>query len=558
MQLASTAARQREGSIAAWAAPVALFAAACLLYSINLGRMAHPDEYHHILAAQGLLATGEPRIAEGLYTRVFLQTWLVAQSFNLFGESLAAARVPSLMATALLAALLFAWLRHEAGARAAWIGAVLFGVSPFAVDMAQFCRFYALQGLAMFVTAIVVFAAVKAPPDPPWHRVALFALALCPLMLAVYLQPTSLLGSLGLGVWAVGAIALPWLADHGVPRSRKLAAILGLAVAALVASGLALGTGIAADLWRQYNWAPLFNQRGSDQFWYYHGWYSLLYPSLWPLTGLLGLFAVTVRPMAGSMALCVFAVGFLLNSFAASKSLRYIAYAQPFLFVVWGIALAALWPHLLGFVRMVRARLVGGVGGLGGGARLVGALLAGAMGFLVLANAATIRTVALLADVTVPPEQPRTNWPEAREALEPWLERADIVVTTEELGHLYFLGRYDVRFSPSKLGEFGKLEQREFGLDYRTGRPVIGTRESLERILECYPRGIIVGPAAHWGRPELINGDLGALITAHAQPLELPRRSQLRAYVWEHPVATPAFERCQGLPSFADRKSPAE
>ena len=185
-------------------------------------------------------------------------------------------------------------------------------------------------------------------------------------------------------------------------------------------------------------------------------------------------------------------------------------------------------------------------------------LLAGALGFLLLANAATIRTVALLADVTVPPEQPRTNWPAAREALEPWLERADIVVTTEELGHLYFLGRYDVRFSPSKLGELGDMEQREFGLDHRTGRPVIGTRESLERILDCYPTGIIVGPAAHWGRPELINGDLAALITARTRPLELPRRSQLRASVWEHPVPTPAPERCQGLPSFASRKSAAE
>ena len=115
MQLATTATQQRDGSMAGWLAPLALFAAACLLYSINLGRMAHPDEFHHILAAQGLLATGEPRIAEGVYTRVYLQTWLVAKSFSLFGDSLAAARVPSLIATALLVATLFAWLRREAG-----------------------------------------------------------------------------------------------------------------------------------------------------------------------------------------------------------------------------------------------------------------------------------------------------------------------------------------------------------------------------------------------------------------------------------------------------------
>ena len=116
--------------------------------------MAHPDEYYHILAAQGLLATGEPRIAEGIYTRVYLHTWLVAQSFALFGESLAASRVPSLLATAALVVVMFVWLRREAGNLAAWIGAGLFAISPFAVDVAQFCRFYALQALAMFVTAM--------------------------------------------------------------------------------------------------------------------------------------------------------------------------------------------------------------------------------------------------------------------------------------------------------------------------------------------------------------------------------------------------------------------
>lgn len=558
MRVATTTMRQRDGSIADWVAPLLVFAVACLVYSVNLGRMAHPDEYHHILAAQGLVATGEPRIAEGLYTRVFLQTWLVAKSFGIFGESLAAARVPSLVATALLVALLFAWLRREAGTPAAWIGATLFGLSPFAVEMAQFCRFYALQSLAMFVTATVVFAAVKSPADPPWRRLFLFAVASLPALLAIYLQPTSMLGLLGLVLWATAAVGLPWLADPGVPRRRKLVVLSLVAAAAVAGLLLALATGIAGDLWRQYQWAPLFNQRGSDQFWYYHAWYSLLYPSLWPLTAILALFAVAVRPMAGGMALAVFAVGFLLNSFAASKGMRYIAYAQPFLFVLWGISLAALWPQLVGFARSVGDRLGVAIGELGAPAWPARVLLAGALAFLVVANAATVRTIALLADVTVPPEQPRTNWPAAREVLEPWLAAADIVVTTEELGHLYFLGRYDVRFSPSKLGELGDQQQREFGLDYRTGRPVIGTRESLERILDCYPRGIIVGPAAHWGRPELINGELAALITARTQPLELPRASHLRASVWDRPIATPAPTYCQGLPSFAERKSPAE
>jgi hypothetical protein len=60
---------RRSPSIASAAVPFFLFAAAALLFSINLDRLPHPDELYQIQAAEGLLATGEPRIADGLYTR---------------------------------------------------------------------------------------------------------------------------------------------------------------------------------------------------------------------------------------------------------------------------------------------------------------------------------------------------------------------------------------------------------------------------------------------------------------------------------------------------------
>ncbi|MFO1048577.1 MAG: hypothetical protein U1E52_11850 [Geminicoccaceae bacterium] len=527
--------------------PLVLFASCVLLYSIHLGRMAHPDEYYHILAAKGLLETGEPRIAEGLYTRVFLHTWLVAKSFAVFGESLAAARIPSLLATACLVVAMFVWLRREAGSLAAWIGAGLFALSPFTIEIAQFCRFYALQALTMFVAAVMVHAGVRELRSQPRRAAMLLAGSAVPIVLAIYLQSTSLLGCAGLGLWAVGAAGLPWLADPVVPRRHKIFAVAAAVALGALGVALALHSGVASDLWQQYRWAPYFNQRASDQFWFYHQWYSLLYPTLWPLTGFLALLAITLLPQPASMAALVFAVGFLLNSFAASKAMRYIAYAQPFLFILWGIAVAGLWPRLAAFSDRLRGKLTDQ---LGGSRVLAGALMVGAVLFLGVGNAATLRSVALLADVTIPPEQPRTNWPAARAELAPWLERADVVVSTEELGHLYFLGRYDVRFSPSKMDELLPSEQHEFGLDYRTGRPVIGTRDSLERILECYPTGVIVGPSAHWGRPELINPDLSALIAAHAQELPLPARSQLRAYVWEHGPANDAGGRCDGLPTF--------
>lgn len=535
-----------------WVAPIILLAACVLLYSINLGRLGHPDEYYHILAAKGLLATGEPRIAEGLYTRVYLHTWLVSQSFALFGESLAAARVPSLVAVTALVILMFVWLRGQAGTLAAWIGAGLFAVSPFAVEVAQFCRFYALQSLAMFVTGIAVHASVCTLSSRPFRGFLLSAFSLASLTLAVYLQATSLFGCAGLALWTAGAVGLPWLTDHSVTMWRKLLVVTGLVLAGVLALAAAFTTGLAGELWQQYSRIPYFSQRYSDQFWFYHNWYNLLYPSLWPITGFLALFAVAVAPGPASMAVLVFVVGFLLNSFAAAKSLRYIAYAQPFLFAIWGIALAALWPRLVAFAKELHKMLAQKIGLFGAPYQIATTVVAAAILFLGVANTAVVRSVTILAEITIPPEQPRINWIAARAELEPWLEHADVVVSTEELGHIYYLGRYDVRFGPSKIEELPPSEQHDFGLDHRTGRPVIGTPASLKLILKCYPSGIIVGPAAHWGRPEAINNDLAAFIATHARPLVLPRESQLSAWVWKR-APPPHDDRCLSLPAFRSR-----
>lgn len=540
-----------------WLTPLLLMLAAGLLYTINLDRLPHPDELHHAIAARGLLEHGSPAIAEGVYTRTLLHTWMVAGAYALFGDSLAVARLPSLVCMALLVGLLFAWLRHQAGPLAAWIGAGLFAVSPFAVDTAQFARFYAPQCLALFVAAVLIHEAVLSR-EGLRRRLVLAALALPPLLLAIYFQPTSLIGMAGIGVWALGALALPWLAHDAVPARRKLAWSLGAVALGLVALLLAWQMGILADLWRRYRWTPLFNQDTQDQFWFYHAWFSLLYPTLWPLTGILGLVAVAARPRPAAFALTVFALAFLLNSIAAAKSLRYIVYAQPFLFAVWGIGLAALWPPLRGFLGRLRQELARGLGELGRPYRPVsGLLVAGAVLFLLLANPAWLRTTALLADITVPPEQPMADWPKVKPALEPWLQRADVVVTTEELATLYFLGRYDIRFSRSKLAELDAAEQREFGIDFRTGRPVISTTDSLERVFACYPTGVILGPRTSWNNPKLIDAESARLIEAQAQAIPLPPGSHMFAYGWEREAGTPppAAAACADLPRLVQSPS---
>jgi hypothetical protein len=508
--------------------------AACLaLFSVNLDRMPLQDEMHHVLAGQSMAATGKPRIAEGVYTRGLLYTWLVAQSFKLFGVSLAAARVPSLVCMALLVPLLFVWLRREAGSVAAWIGAGLFLVSPFTVEVAQFSRFYAPQTLALFVGAVLVYEALKRPAR--FGRLAaLLAVALPFLGLAIYLQPTTLLGLAGLGLWAAGAVLLPWLSDPTVRRARKWQALAGLALLATLALLGLRATGTLQDLWQTYRSVPVFNLRSRNDFWYYHAWYMLLYPTLWTLTGVVGVAAAARSPRPGWFLLVTFAVSFVLTSFGGPKGVRYLAYAQPFLFALWGVGLAALAGPLGRFVAGLREQLAAGMTAVHGGGRERLATLALGLALLsvVAVNPFLLRTVTLVAEIPLPTENPTARWPAAEAALRPWLDRAEVVVTTEELGTLFFLGRYDIRFSPSKLGEQPRGSRHEFGRDFRTGRPIIGTNESMQLVLDCFASGLVLGPIVDWGKPHLINRELAGIIAARAQPVELPQGSHMFAYAW--------------------------
>ena len=169
---------------ARWGAPLALFVGAILLYSLNLTRLPHHDELYHILAARGILEYGEPRIADGLYERVYGFTWMLSRFFAVFGESLAIARVPPVLAMACLVASLYVWLRNNVSNMAAGIGSILFAVSPFVVDMALFTRFYSLQALLFFYGAVLVYAAIEVKPRCWYLFIPLSTLSL---LCAVYL-----------------------------------------------------------------------------------------------------------------------------------------------------------------------------------------------------------------------------------------------------------------------------------------------------------------------------------------------------------------------------------
>lgn len=524
------------------AAPALIALASAALYLLGLDRYPHFDELYHVLAAEGWLATGQPMIAQGLYPRDLWLTRLIAWLFGLFGSSLEVARLPSLLAIALLNGALFVWVRREAGLAAAAVTTGLFALSPIAVEMAQFARGYAVQMLGFFLAATAAYAL--------WHdrrldgRAALrIVVVLAGLGIALAVQIATVAGIAGLALWLFLVTIGAWLVDPEVPAGRRVLVVLALLALAAAALGGLLVTGKLAAVLAPLAQTNLATAARDPQPWYYHLLLLLYYPTLWSLVPLLALAALAAAPRPALLALCVFAVGLLVHSIAAAKNLRYFAYLTPFLFVLWGIGLAAVWRRL---VELVRELLLGAFRGLAypTARALSVAAVSLTILFVALANAATVRTVALLADVTVPPEVPAPRWERARPLLEAELARAEVVVTTSELEQLHFLGRYDVLYSRSRLAEIEP--STDFTADFRTGRPVIGSAEALATLMACFDTGLVVSPAPRWRSPAQLDEAAADLLVRDAEPIELPG-SRLVAYRWSARHGTAAA--CPTLPT---------
>lgn len=535
-----------------WVEPTVVFIAALLLYTINLDRPPIPDELHHVLAAQHLLETGRPVIVDGEYVRGILHTWMVAISYKVFGESLASARLPALLFVALVVPLLFAWVRREAGGVAAWFTAVLFLTSPFAVEIAQFSRFYGMQ-IFSFAAGVMCAYYALTPGQAWWRSTALMAAAGALFALAIWLQVTTLMGLVGVALWLAASLVAKILLPPGLDRSTRTRRLVGaLVVAGILAAAAIVILGEMQWAIERFRYTPLFASRSVDDFWYYHLRFVLIYPTLWTLVSLLGIAAVIRQPRLGWLAITVFGVSFLLASFAGQKGMRYFCYAQPFIAILWGLGLAQVAPALSGWLQSSRHQLTrSGAGAVRLGNTTTRALVFLALALVIVMNPFWLRSAAVIGNVALPGEIPRTDWRAARDVLSPWIAESEIVITTEELGAIYFLGRSDVRYSPNKIRELREDRLPEFGIDPRVGLPLISTTESLASLMTCFSSGIVVGPIEHWGHPILISEPVQAVIRAHAQPIEVPKKSHLYAWGWRRQEAGERPAYCAGLDHFS-------
>jgi hypothetical protein len=322
--------------------------------------------------------------------------------------------------------------------------------------------------------------------------------------------------------------------------------LLGAAVLAA-----AVFSGLLGELIARYRHTPLHALPVRNQVWFYHVALIERYPSLWPLFPVLALLAIAIKPRAALFCLSIFVPGLVLLSFGGMKQFTYLAFLLPFLFVVWAIALAGLLAVLRDAIVSITDRALQAVAPdlPRRPARYV--LIAGCIMFLILANGAPARTLLLPFGIALTPEGAPVDWAAAREELQPMIDSASLVLTTQELHALYYLGRYDVTVSASRLSEIEG--DQEFGLDDRTGRPIVSSAESLELIMACYPNGLLLSPEFNWRNPAQLDGDVADLVERHAKPVEMPRGSRIVAFAWgETDIAAPQ----DGCPPLASLRAP--
>jgi hypothetical protein len=529
-----------------WAASMILFCLAVLVRLVDLDQLARFDELYTLPAAQNMMREGVPRIANGIYDRAELFTMLLAGWFRLAGDSLVMARLPSVLFGSLLAVTVFWWADAVAGRAAAWISGLFVALASLSIEMSQFARFYTLHALAFWLGAIGVYALATGGWASKGRQVAVaIGSALC-LLLAMHLQILTLIGGVGLGLWLTGFVLWRLLTDQRTKRYWPWILLGVLALMLALGAIAALAGDVIAALFAQYLETPLTVIHHRGEIWFYHLRLIEHYPTLWPIFPFLAIFAVAARPKPSIFALCVFGVAFALVSFGGQRSWRYLYFAMPFLFVVWGVALASVWYALRDLFLSAVGRVLTPVP-----FRLrplcTWTLIVGSFAFLLLANGSPARTLLRPLGVRLG-EGLSAGWPDVVPQLESWVRDANVVLTSHELHMLHYLGRADILISKERLAEFSEAE---FARDPRTGVPTVSEAESLALIMSCYSNGVIVAETLKgWREPTVIDEEASDFIVAHTEPIELPPGAHIRAFRWEAPIAAQPPAACAAIPGY--------
>jgi hypothetical protein len=521
-----------------------------LLY---LDHAPYVDELNHALAARSLLEDGTLSINGGApYTRAWLFTYLVAAFKAVFGQSLVVGRVPAVLAGLGLVLAVFVWVRSIAGRWGGWTAALLLGFAPVSIYLSQQVRFYTLHAMLFWVAAVAVYAAVEGGTGDRRRRAGLFVGAVLALATAYHLQPVTLVGVAALGLWVAldrAPAAIRWLRAGG--RPRLLAAIGFFAAGSFL---LALGASdLFAERMRLFAYADLWAATNANRPLYYHRHFVDQYPTLWTLFPFAVLIAASRFGRLTLFLGLVFAGAFVIHSAAAWKHERYLYYALPFFFAIWGLAAAVIIPWL-------KERLDAALEGrpaMRASRAVLSAAFTGFLGasllFAAAGNKAASYTYRMLTVSDADWRMERAyrgeaDWQGAMSTLRPLADSADVVVASAMLKSLYYLGRVDFGIS---LGELRGAQ--EFAVARKEAVPVISRPESLGLVQSCFHSGLVIADDRSYRRPWGVTDEAADYLEGNMEALAFPTGSGLIAFRWTH-QASYDEATCPSIPgSLSDR-----
>ncbi|HSH76227.1 MAG TPA: hypothetical protein VLA09_11130 [Longimicrobiales bacterium] len=491
------------------------------------------DEYYHLLAGRSWAESGTFAIADGSYERAGLLSAAVGLLVRAFGDSVLVPRMGAAVIAAGWCALLFYWIARQAGKMSAWVTAVLFALSPLVLINSVMIRFYGVAGLLVLCGVIAIFA-VASREQASWKRAALFVLGILFIYLSYRTTRLTRVWVLGLWLW-IGAMALAALA-RSVFRVPGLAILLMLAG---ILSTVAWTSGWIQLNWEVYTSAQLWaGPRASDLRWYERV-LRADYPTLWSLLPLAGVLALHRAPRLAGLSLVVFIVGLGVLSGAAPKSERYLLPLLPYFFIVWGLAIPEAWRLLkpVGSELLDRVPALREIGPLKSTARILAWSLV--LAFLLGANPGFLRLRSVMTGYLATNDAPPPGvgmspgaWDQLAPVLRAAMGEVDVTVTANSLQTLYHVGDFDIDMMPTVVAELPA--GREFSIDPRTGRPAIGTLESLQSLVDRHPSGLIFGENWRWGHLfEGFTSDVEDFVSSTMTEVELGPGSSVRAYRWE-------------------------
>ncbi len=534
----------------AWITGGLIGLAALLLRLVGLDHTPHVDELYHVLAGRSLLADGSLRLSpDGMpYTRARPFTYLVAGSMALFGDGLAAARLPAAIAGALLAAAVFLALRRYGDLLAAWLAAVLVALAPTDLYLSQIVRFYTLHAVLVWLAAIAVYALVSEPIRRDRRALLLAAAVVLPLGLALRLQIST-----ALAVAGIAAAAAPIAAWTYRARLRSAPGWVWGVLAVALAGGAVwlLYGGLGAQLLGAYRPEDALVVGRDPGRRFYFDYFSRLLGVLWDTLPLLALVAATRRPRFTAYLSILAIVSFVGVSFSSWRHERYVYFALPAVYAIAALGASTV----IGWVRdSLRERLDGALSGRRAAVAATAITALGAVAAAAFA-APTIDAVSYTYRMLTVDDadwwlgghfRGEADWGAAAGALADRTGPDVALVATSPQKATYYFGDLDVvllgRAVPRRGGR-----AIEPAIDPQFDRPEVASPEAVLAVMACRPRGLIVSESREWRRAVGVPSETAVVIEAHARRLAVPAGARIVAFEWgpeDAPAAPPPGWAC--------------